>query len=293
MNREKNIRFVFFGTPKFSVDVLHALEAHGLLPALVVTAPDKPRGRGLELSPSLVAQWAHEREIEVVKPEKLTDEHFLAELHNTDWDVFVIAAYNKLLRKEVLDMPRRRCLNVHPSLLPKFRGPSPALSTILADEKITGVSIMQMSEGMDEGPVVAQAKIEFADDTCPPRGSELEELLATEGGNLLAETLPEWIAGNIEAVPQDSALATFSHKFSDEDARIDLERAKTDAPYAREAFLKIRAFDKGPRAYAMIGGKRIILTEAQWKDGQLEILRVIPEGKKEMNWEEFLRMSAK
>ncbi|MCX6820189.1 MAG: methionyl-tRNA formyltransferase [Candidatus Adlerbacteria bacterium] len=276
--------FVFFGTPKFSVHVLDALEKHGMLPALVVTAPDRHQGRGLVLTPSPAKMWTTERGIDVLTPSTLKDETFVAELQNTDWDVFLVAAYAKLIPKNILDIPRRGCLNVHPSLLPKFRGPSPAASAILADERTTGVTIMQMAEKMDAGPVVAQAQVELEPNAWPPKGSEFEELLATEGGNLLAETIPFWIAGDITPEVQDEARATFTKKFTDADSLINLEGN------AYQNLLKIRAFDKNPRAHFITpAGKRVIITEAEVVDGKLDILRVIPEGKKEIDYADFVR----
>lgn len=286
MSKDKPL-FVFFGTPHFSVVVLDALEHNGLLPALIVTAPDKPQGRGLELTPSPVKQWALERGIDVLTPATLRDEQFVAELQNTEWDVFVVAAYNKLIPKNILETPRHGCLNVHPSLLPKLRGPSPALTAVLTDERITGVSIMLMNEKMDEGPVVAQAQIALEEVAWPPKGSEFEELLAQEGGNLLAETIPFWVAGKLTPEEQDNAEATYSKKFSSADAEIDLHGD------ARKEFLKIKAFDKNPRAFyfAQKGDKkvRVIITDATIEDGALKLLKVIPEGKKEMSYEDFLR----
>lgn len=283
-NVETNPLFAFFGTPRFAVRVLDALESQGLVPALVITAPDKPQGRGLEVKPSPVKAWALERGIDILQPTTLRDESFIAELQNTDWDVFLVAAYNKLIPNIILELPRRGSLNVHPSLLPKFRGPSPALSAILADERTTGVSIMQMSEKMDAGPVVAQARIELEESEWPPKGSLFEDLLATEGGNLLAETLPEWLKGTITPEPQDDSKATFTKKFNSDDALIDL------SGNAREQLLKIRAFDKNPRAfYIDPAGKRVIITDAEVTDGKLEILKVIPEGKKEMDYKDFLQ----
>lgn len=208
--------FVFFGTPELSVCVLDALEVRGQLPALIVTAPPKPQGRGLTITPTPVALWAAEHTIDVVTPERL-DDAFVQMLGNSDWDVFVVAMYAKLLPQSVLTLPRRGTLNVHPSLLPKFRGPSPVLSAILADERIGGVTIMQLTEKMDAGPIVAQARIEIDEDTgdggWPPKGSEFEKFLATEGGNLLAETLEPWIAGDVPAEPQNEAAATYTKNF--------------------------------------------------------------------------------
>ncbi len=290
MSKEKPL-FAFFGTPHFATVVLDALEQNGMLPALVVTAPDKPQGRGLEVTPSPVKQWALERGIDVLTPTTLKDEQLVAEFKNTEWDVFVVAAYNKLIPKTVLAIPVHGCLNVHPSLLPKLRGPSPALTAVLTDERVTGVSVMLMNEKMDEGPVVAQARIALEEDAWPPKGSEFEELLAQEGGNLLAETLPFWIAGKLTPEEQDASEATDSKKFSSADAEVDL------AGDARTQLLKIKTFDKNPRAFyfAEKNGKkvRVIVTDATIEDGALKILKVIPEGKKEMPYEDFLRSAAK
>jgi len=280
--------FAFFGTPVFSVNVLSALEAHGLLPALVITAPDKPRGRGLVPSPSPAKAWALERGIEVMEPSSLRDAAFLAELGNTEWDVFVTAAYAKLVPQELLDMPRRGALNVHPSLLPKFRGPSPVVSAILADARETGITIMQMTEKMDAGPVVAQARVEFQESEWPLKGSELEELLATEGGTLLAETLPDWCAGKLPAEPQDESLVSYTKKFADGDALLD------SIGDARQNLLKVRAFDTSPRAHYFTETKngatiRVNVIDATIDDGIFKITRVIPEGKKEMSYDDFRR----
>lgn len=285
--KKNPIKFVFFGTPEFSVHVLAALEHGGFLPALVITAPDKMRGRGLELSPSPAKLWALERDIEVMTPPTLTDTAFAQELQNTEWDVFIVAAYAKRIPKSMLDIPRHGCLNVHPSLLPELRGPSPALSAILENKRNTGVSIMLMEEKMDAGAIIAQARIEIDEAEWPIAGSLFEEMLATEGGNLLAEVLPAWIEGQITPEPQNETHATYTKKFSDADSEIDLSGD------ALQALLKIRAFDKNPRAhfFAVRAGKkmRVIITDANLVDGKLVINKVIPEGKREMEYQEFLR----
>lgn len=245
----ENPLFAFFGTSADSQFALKALEVHGLEPALVVD-PREPL------------------------PE---------ELFNTEWDFFLVASYGKILKKEVLDLPRHGCINIHPSLLPKYRGPSPYVSAILADDRTTGVTLMLMAEKMDAGPIVAQARIEIDETDWPPKGLMLSEMLFTEGVNLLAEILPEWLSGALEPVPQDESLATYTKKFTDTDALLDLSKP-------REAFLKIQAFDKNPRAYFVTDkGKRVIVTEAAWKDNQLEIVTVLPEGKKEMPYTDYLR----
>jgi methionyl-tRNA formyltransferase len=285
MSKKETPLFAFFGTPHFSVVVLEALQAQGYLPTLVITAPDRPQGRGQKLTPSPVKAWAEKNGIDVVTPEKLSDENFIAELGNTQWDVFVTAAYGKILPKSILDLPRRGCLNVHPSLLPKFRGASPVLSAILHNERATGVTIMLMDEKMDHGPIVAQARIELEEDAWPPQGSFFEDMLATEGGNLLAETLMPWIEGEIAPEVQDEAQATFTKKFTDADALVDLQGD------AAQNLLKIRAFDKNPRAYFLdSNGKRVIITQAHIEDGKLVVDKVIPEGKKEVEYKDFRKV---
>ncbi|MEK7068208.1 MAG: methionyl-tRNA formyltransferase [Patescibacteria group bacterium] len=283
----KSPLFAFFGTPEFATYALDALEREGMLPALVVTVPDKPRDRG-EVTPTPVKAWAEARGIDVITPENFKETP--EELLNTDWDVFVVVAYGKMIPKAVLEMPRKGAVNIHPSLLPKFRGPSPVLSAILADERETGVSVMLLDEGQDTGPVLAQARIEIDEAEWPLPATLLTEMLFTEGGNLLVETLPLWLDGTITPEPQDSARATHTKKFKDEDSLID------PLGDAREQLLKIRAFDNPPagghRAHYFDHGRRVIVTDAQISDGTLEILRVIPEGRKETDFKSFLASRA-
>ena len=276
-------KFVFFGTPNVAVRVLDALEAHECIPALIVTAPDRPRGRGHEMQPSAVKNWAESRDIDVITPESLADADLAAELGNSEWDFFVTAAYGKIIPKNILDIPRKGSLNVHPSLLPKFRGPSPIMSALLSDARETGVTIMLMDEGMDTGPIVSAARIEIEKEDWPMQGKMLEDLLSTEGGNLLAEVISEWMQGAITPEVQNDAEATYTKKFTPEDARIDLSAD------AYQNLLKIRAFDTNPRAHFIDeSGKRVIILDAKiGEDGSLQLLQVIPEGKKEMAFEEY------
>lgn len=278
-------KIVFFGTPRFSVYVLEELKAAGMLPTLIVTAPDKPRGRGLQVHPPEVKVWAQENEVDVLQPEKLKDPDFLGELRNTEWDLFVVAAYGKILPPELLSLPRRGTLNVHPSLLPKFRGASPLQSQILADERKTGVSIMLLDEEMDHGPIVAQASIE--PELWPLAYSLLEELLAREGGSLLAEVIPDWLAGRITPEDQDHAQATFTKKITKEDGFLDPEAD----PY--QNYLKYQAFHLWPGVFlfANRGDRKIRLkvTDAEFSDGSFIIRKVIPEDKHEMSYEDFTR----
>ncbi len=280
----EEIRFVYFGTPEFAAIVLDELERKGLVPTLVVTAPDKPKGRKLVVSPSEVSRWASERGIPTYKPLTLRDEAVRERLLAERAHLFIVAAYGKIVPKDVLDIPRYGTLNVHPSLLPLFRGSSPIESAILSDEKHTGVTIMLLDEEMDHGPVLAQRERVILD--WPPRGSELTRDLASFGGKLLAEIVPERIAG-LEGVAQDHSRATFTKKIAKEDGLIELD----GDPLAN--YKKIRAFDEWPGAYffAKRGERtiRVRIADASYENGELILRTVVPEGKREMRYEDFLR----
>jgi methionyl-tRNA formyltransferase len=277
--QKNNPTFAFFGTPEFAVIILDELKRAGILPALVVAAPDKPKGRHLVLTSPPVKVWALTNAIPVVQPEKL-NEDFLAALSKQSWDLFIVAAYGKILKKTILDIPVNGTLNVHPSLLPLFRGSSPIESAILEGVPETGVSIMLLDELMDHGPILAQKKVPLNEDT---GAAVLERELALLGGAMLAEVIPAWIKGEITAIPQDDSIATVTKKIKKEDGLIDL----SDDQIAN--YRKILAYEGWPRTYFMHEGKRIIITNAEFKDGELKIKKVLPEGKKEMNYEDFMR----
>lgn len=293
------MKIAFFGTDDFSVAVLEELKRAGFLPALIITAPDKPRGRGLKVFHSPAKLWARENKVKSLQPEKLDQTNTIL-LASKIVDCFIVASYGKIIPKSILDIPKYGALNVHPSLLPRYRGPSPIESQILADEKDIGVTIMQVTEKMDAGPIVAQQRWEH---THIPKGSELKKELAEMGGKLLAEVIPRLLSRDIKPVPQDESEASYTKKFTKAEGEINL----TDAPYKN--FLKIRAFEGGVGTYFYIeksspspsfnkGGEgggfstqqiRVKITDAEFRDGKLLITRVIPEGKKEMGYEEFLR----
>lgn len=281
-------RYAFFGTGPIAGWVLDELSAASQPPSIVITTPDAPQGRGLQLSPTPVAARAEALGITVWKPAAL-DAQLQAKLAAEAFDVFVVVDYGQILPTELLALARRGALNVHPSLLPRLRGPSPIRSAILTDERQTGVSIMLLDEEMDHGPLVAQKKIDIAD--WPPRGRELDELLARAGGKLLADVLPLWVREEIEAHPQNHDVATWSAKIQKEDGLLDL---KADA---RQNLLKIRAFDGWPGTYAFFerGTKkvRVQILDAHLSGQTLVIDRVKPEGKREMSYEDFLRSGAK
>ncbi|MEN9390438.1 MAG: hypothetical protein RLZZ283_538 [Candidatus Parcubacteria bacterium] len=271
----------YFGTPRFSTLVLDAIRDTPHCPSLIITTPNRPQGRGLQVTSSPVKQWAEINGIPTITPENLHTDPELDVLLNTEWDLFVVAGYGKILPKEILSLPKHGCLNVHPSLLPRYRGPSPIESQILNDERVVGVSVMLMDEQMDHGQILAQASV--VPDPWPPRTRDLEDVLWHEGGLLLAEVIPEHMSGAMEPGTQDHSLATYTKKMSKNDGLIDL----TGDAYTN--YLKYCAYDEWPGTFFFKNDKRVKITQATFADGQFVILRVIPEGKKEMDYADFDR----
>lgn len=268
-----NKSIVFFGTPRFAVFVLEELEHAGIIPDLIVTAPDRPKGRGLKLASPPVKDWALAHDIECYQPDSLRE---ASPLGNSEFDLGIVAAYGKILPKALVDAPRFGTLNVHPSLLPKFRGASPVESQILADERTVGVSIMQLDEEMDHGPILAQASITL--DEWPVRARDLEELLAREGGALLAESLDPYMDLSLKPVMQDHAVATYTKKIRKEDGEIDLSGD------GYQNYLKFCAYDEWPGTFFFDNGTRIKIVDATWDGSAFIPLRVIPEGKSERDY---------
>lgn len=284
-----NSRIGFWGTSRFSVFILEEMKQGGVLPTLIITMPAKPKGRGLLLAPSEVKVWADRHGIKTIEPTEIKSDEFL-EILGPNWELFIIASYGKIIPRRILDLPARGTLNVHPSLLPKFRGTSPLQSAILEDVPIgstneTGVTIMQIDEEVDHGPIVAQEKVLV--ENWPPKESELEEMLGRMGGKLLTKTMPLWLEGKINPHEQDHSLATYTKKVTKDDACINLENDPG------KSLRKIRAFNVWPRAYFVTRHNnrdiRVIVTDAKIVEGKLIPLRVIPESKNEMSYDEFLR----
>ncbi len=276
----QNMKWAFFGTSEVSVYVLEELSKVGFIPALIITTLDMPKGRKLTLTPSPVKVWAQNNDIKILQPENL-DESFIKELKNENWDLFVVVAYGRIIPKEILNIPQHKSINIHYSLLPKLRGASPIEGAILSDERETGVSIILMDEKMDHGPILAQEKVEVS--SWPPKRSELMESLNQVASKLLTDIIPKWISGEIKPIEQDHDRATFVKMIKKEDALIDLK----DDDYLN--FRKIMAYERWPRAYFVENNKRVTINQAIWKDDKLEIMKVTPEGKKEMNYKDYLR----
>ena len=277
----KNIRIGFFGTPDYAVIVLEKLKIAGFSIAFVVTNPDRPQGRKMLLTPPPVKVWAESNGVAVLQPETLKDAAFEEKLKSFSCDVFVVMAYGKIIPDSILNIPPHKTLNIHPSLLPKFRGPSPIEAAILADEKNTGVTIMRLDSQMDHGPIVTQKEITV--EPWPPKAHELGSTLVQEGADLLIALLPDWIAGKITDKEQDHAQATYCKMIKKENGLIDL----SDDSYRN--FLKIQAYDGWPSAFFMKDGKRVKITKASWIDNSLVISEVVPEGRAAMPYQDFLR----
>ncbi len=319
-NKTLMTSFAFFGSSRFSVIVLDELERQGFMPAFVVTTTDKPVGRKLTMTPNPVKVWAHTRKITVLDPEKLDDD-FFKKLQNIQAkkqvatenipliDVYIVASYGKIIPFRVLNIPPRHTLNIHPSLLPKYRGASPLQSVILDDEKNTGITIMRIDEKMDHGPIISQENVRVEN---WPIYKEFEELMAKKGAQLLVKVLPNWVsdgknrtqknAQKIQETEQNHTLATYTKKTNKEDGLLDFDVKTLNLvgdPYKN--FLKIQAYHEWPQAffYFKSGNQkiRVKITKASYNstsnqtsnESPLKIERVIPEGGKEMIYKDFLR----
>ncbi len=279
-------KIVFIGTPEFGAIILEKLIANLYEPVLVITSPDKPVGRRQEMTPPPVKITAQKYNIPVEQPIKISS--ILYKVLSIKPDIIITAAYGQIIPKNILDIPKYGSLNVHPSLLPKYRGSSPIQSAILEGERETGVSIMLMDEKMDHGKIVSSVKYQVSSiDTC----KSLSEKLANAGANLLLKTIPSWIKGEIKAKDQNHEEATFTKILKKEDGEIDWNESpeKIDR--------KIRAYNPWPGAFTFVqkNGKvlRVKILKAELSEGNLTIKKVQPEGKKEMDYEEYLKGHSK
>ena len=266
--------FLYFGTPKVANDTLASLIESGFVPKLVVTSPDAPRGRGLILTPSETKVVALAHNIPVLTPKTL-DAETIATLRSYACDYAVCVAYGKIFPEEFIAAFPRGILNVHYSLLPKYRGATPLEAALLAGDAVTGVTIQKMVRELDAGDILAQASTPVAPSET---ARELRPRLITLGAKLLVETLPRFERGEITPVAQDASRASRSGKLKKEDGLLDL-----GAP-APENWNKYRAYADTIGTYFVKDGKRIKITKASFAHGRFTIERVIPEGKRETNY---------
>ena len=246
-------RIVFLGSPDFAVPSLDALVAAGHEVAAVVTQPDREAGRGRQLVAPAVKTAAVELGLPVLQPPSLRSPEVVAELRALRPDVIVVAAFGQILRRAVLEIAPHGVLNVHASLLPRWRGASPVTAAIAAGDTVTGVSIMLLDEGLDTGPVLATRETPIADtDTA----GLLTERLAKLGAELLVETLPRWLSGAVAPAPQDNALATYAPRLEKEQGRIDWREP------AVTIWRKVRAYTPWPGAFTGYHGALLRIQSA-------------------------------
>jgi methionyl-tRNA formyltransferase len=250
---------VFMGTPQFATPTLQGLidwnspeETHGQVVA-VITQPDRPSGRGQLPTPSPVKRLAQKVGLPVLEPKSLRDPQVLAELRAWQPELIVVAAFGQILPSSVLELPRFGCLNVHASLLPRWRGAAPVAAAILAGDASTGVTIMKMDAGLDTGPVLRQRSLDIApDDTSESLTSRLAQL----GADLLREMLPNWLAGNIEPHAQDETLATYAPQLKKEQGQVNWNDP------ADHIARQVRAFYPWPAAFTYWQGQPLKILRA-------------------------------
>jgi len=299
------VRIVFMGTPEFAVPTLESLLHNGYTISAVCTQPDKAAGRGRPVVSSPVKRLALERQIPIIQLETFESSKVVEELASLRPELIIVAAFGCVLPPQVLSLPKFGCLNVHPSLLPRHRGPSPVASAILRGDEVTGVTIMLMDAGLDTGPIMAQEKVGI---TCADTTGSLSAKLADLGAKLLLRTLPRWLGGDLKPQAQDQCQATYSKLLTNKDAEVDWGLS------ALELWRMVRAYTPRPGCHTWYQGKRlkingavplpagkdgeigrvIVLTEQPrigvvTKDGILGLRQIQLEGRREMSAADFVR----
>ncbi len=265
---------IFLGTSEFACPSLKALLASAHEVLLTVTQPDRPKGRGQKLSFSPVKSLALEKDVRLFQPEKVRDPSAVELLKSLRPDMMVVVAYGQILSRSVLSIPTRGCLNVHGSLLPKYRGAAPIARAMLAGETKTGVTTMLLDEGMDTGPTLLTAETDIAaEDTA----GTLHDRLAEIGAALLLQTIEGLEKGTIAPHPQDHSQATYAPKIGKEEAAIHWGRP------AKEIFNLLRALDPWPGAFTLWGSRRVklfrpVLVEQETREAPGTVLQTSPDG---------------
>ena len=282
----EKLNFAFFGTPTVASLTLDIMARNGYVPSIIVTSPDKPAGRGLKMTPTPVSLWAEKNNIPCLKPEKITPE-FINNLKPDIYNLFVVVAYGKILPEILINAPKLGTINIHYSLLPKWRGASPLEASLINGDDVTGVSIQQMVYKLDSGPILAEKEITIDEKITK---EELRNKLIEMGGNLLCEILPKIVNKNITPEIQDESKATYCSKINKEDGELDIVNGNP-----KENYNKYRAFSGWPGTYffATKHNKkiRVKIKEAVYENNLFIINRVTPEGKKEISYEDFLRQN--
>ncbi len=286
------MQFAFFGSPWFAATILEKLITGGFVPSVVVCNPDRPVGRKHVLTAPAVKtgilnmEYGIREKISILQPEKLNPSTF--QIPHSKFDFFIVAAYANIIPHSILTLPRLGVIGIHPSLLPRHRGPTPIQSAILAGDEEAGTTLFLMDSKIDHGPVLAQQRLNLKNSkglTLDEMNyKELETTLAELSGKLLLETLPDFLEEKIKPIPQDESKATYTKKFMTQDAFIeekDLIAAESgDNENATIIDRKIRALNPEPGTWTMRNGKRMKLLEAKIRDGKLVLTKIQVEGKK-------------
>ncbi|MGD8230223.1 MAG: methionyl-tRNA formyltransferase [Desulfobacteraceae bacterium] len=249
-NFPRQPRLVFMGTPQFAVPTLEALihEGHKIL--AVITQPDRPKGRGRKRVPSPVKELALAHQIEVLQPEKVSDDHFCNRIREMGPDMAIVVAFGQILRKNFLSVPGWGVVNIHASLLPRYRGAAPIQWAILNGESRTGLSVMRMDEGLDTGPIFFQREVPILQDET---AGQLHDRLSLLAGRVIIEVLSQLAKTQVKEIPQDNSLASYAPKIERRDSLVDWRK-----PATRISCL-IRALDPRPGAFTTLEGKQIKL----------------------------------
>ena len=235
------MRVIFMGTPDFAVPSLEALlTKHEVV--LVVTQPDKPKGRGKKMVPTPVKACALEHGIPVLQPEKVKEPEFVEQLRSYEPDLIAVTAFGQILSEPILEMPKYGCINVHGSLLPKYRGAAPMQWSIIDGEKVTGITTMYMAKGLDSGDMLLKAEVEITDEDT---FATIHDKMAVTGANLLLDTLDQLEAGTLERIPQDHDAATYAPMITKETGHIDWSKNRQDI------INLIRGLNPVPAAYTI------------------------------------------
>ena len=248
------MRIIFMGTPEFAAPTLKALIDSGDNIVAVISQPDRPKGRGHKLSPTPTKLLAEEHNIPVLQPEKIKTEEFLNEIRALSPDLIVVAAYGKIIPAPLLNLPPLGCINVHPSLLPRYRGASPINGAVLSGDKETGVTIMQLDEGMDTGDILLQRKIAIEDQDT---SETLSSRLSAVGAELLINTISRLKEGALEPRKQDDSIASYTHMLKKEDGLINWSKS------AHEIRNLIRGMLPWPGAYTHLADKTLKIYRAE------------------------------
>ena len=260
-------RLVFAGTPEFALVSLQALVRAGHNVVAVYTQPDRPAGRGRKLTASPVKRYAMEHGVRVMQPASLRNDEAARDLEALNPDVLIVAAYGLILPQNVLDVPQFGCLNVHASVLPRWRGAAPIQAAILAGDESTGVSLMRMTAGLDCGPVYCDSRIAIGEHET---AGELHDRLAALGGELLVARLASILDGDLTATEQDESLATYAAKISKQDAELDWSLP------ADELQRRIRAYNPAPGSYFFAESNAESLRIKVWQASVVPELDEVP-----------------